>query len=144
VFQPRSCRPCSQLRTVPPKTGTRPDWLNNITSIFGYDHRIKLPSCAALALSTAADDLNPFLPAAADVAQGTLNVGQAVKFNQALTYAAAKVLTYPNKSSVFRGILNTSKTLGKFADTLPLVNLDYALTDGLITEMKAMNQGQCP
>ena len=130
-------------RPSPPKNVARPDWLNNITSIFGYDQRIKLPSCAAIAFKTAADDLNPFLPAAADVAQGVLNVGQAVKFNQALTYAAGKGLTYPNKSSVFRRILNTSKMLGKVSDTLPLVNLDYALTDGLIAEIKAINQGQC-
>ena len=129
--------------SYPPKSGTRPDWLNNITSIFLYDQRIKLPSCAAIAFKAAADDLNPFLPAAANVAPGALNVGQAVKFNQALTYAVTKGLTYPNKSSVFRGILNTSKTLGKIAGTLPLVNLDYALTDGLITEIKAINQGQC-
>jgi RHS repeat-associated protein len=128
---------------APPNNGTRPNWLNNIVSIFGYDQRINLPSCAAIAFKTAGDDLNPFLPSSADAAQGALNVGQAAKFNQALTYAAAKDLTYPNKSSVFRGILNTSKTLGKVADTLALANLDYALTDGLITEIKAMNQGQC-
>jgi RHS repeat-associated protein len=129
---------------APPKTVARPDWLNSITSIFGYDQRIKLPSCFVdVALKTAADDLNPFTPGAFDVGQGALQTGQAVKYNQALTYAAAKGLTYPFKSSVFRGIMKTSNVLGKFADTLPLINVNYALTDGLLSEIKAMNRGEC-
>jgi RHS repeat-associated protein len=130
--------------TTRPKNVARPDWLNNIASIFGYDQRIKLPSCFVdVTLKTAADDMNPVTPGAFDVGQDALQVGQAVKYSQALTYAASKGVRYPLKSSVFRGILNTSKMLGKVADTLPLVNLDYALTDGLIAETKAMNAGQC-
>jgi hypothetical protein len=53
---------------VPPKNGKRPEWLNNITSIFGYDQNIPLQSCFVdVALTTAADDLNPFTPGAFDL-----------------------------------------------------------------------------
>jgi hypothetical protein len=129
--------------SAPAKSATLPSWINSITSIFGYDQRIKRPSCAAIAIKTADDDLNPFIPGLADAAQSALSVGQAVKFNQALTYAAAKGLRYPNKSSVFRSILKTSGTLGKLADALPLANLDYARLDGLVEEIRAMNRGEC-
>jgi hypothetical protein len=55
---------------VPPKNVVRSDWLDSITSIFGYDQRIKLPSCFVdVALKTASDDLNPFTPGAFDVGQ---------------------------------------------------------------------------
>ena len=41
-----------------PISGTRPAWLNNITSIFGYDQNVPLKSCLVdVALKTAADDL---------------------------------------------------------------------------------------
>jgi len=128
----------------PPKSGKRSDWLNNITSLFGYDQNIPLQSCfVEVALKTAADDLNPFTPGAFDLVQGALRFGQGVKYNQALTYAAARGLTYPFKSSVFRGILKTSNLLGKAADMMPLVNLDVALTKGLAAEIRAMKNGEC-
>jgi hypothetical protein len=129
---------------APPKNGNRPDWLNNITSIFGYDQNIPLQSCFVdVGLTTAADDLNPFTPGAFDLGQGALQFGQGVKYNQALTYAAAKGLTYPFKSSVFRGIMKTSNLLSKAADMMPLVALDVALTKGLTAELRAMKNGEC-
>ena len=128
----------------PPKSGKRSDWLNNITSLFGYDQNIPLQSCFVdAALKTAADDLNPFTPGAFDLVQGALQFGQGIKYNQALTYATAKGLTYPFKSSVFRCILKTSNLLGKAADMMRLVNLDVTLTKVLAAEIRAMKNGEC-
>jgi RHS repeat-associated protein len=122
----------------------RPDWLNNITAVFGYDQRIPLPSCLVnVALKTAANDLNPFTPGGFDVGKGALEVGSAVKYNQALKHAASRALTYPNKSSIFRGVMKTSGQLAKVADVLLLVNVDYALADGLIAEWRSMKRGEC-
>ena len=133
---------------VPPKNVARPDWLNNITSIFGYDQRINLPSCAALAFSTAVDDLNPFSPGAfgaiKDGVDGGLVTGQFYYFNAAISHAAARGLIYPNKSSIFRGLLKTSGNLGKAAgDYLGPAAVDAGLLHGFIQEMIAMSRGEC-
>jgi hypothetical protein len=96
-----------------------------------------------VALKTAADDMNPFTPGAFDLGQGALQFGQAVKYNQALRYAVGKGLTYPFKSSVFRGIMKTSHLLGKAADMMPVVAVDVALTKGFAAELRAMKHGEC-
>jgi RHS repeat-associated protein len=122
----------------------RPEWLNNVTAVFGYDQQIPLPSCLVnVALKTAATDLNPFTPGVVDASKGALQVGSAAKYNQALRHAASRALTYPNKSSIFRGVMKTSGQLAKVADALLLVNVDYALADGLIAEWKSMKGGEC-
>ena len=66
-----------------------------------------------------------------------------MKFNQALTYAASKGLSYPNKSSVFRSVVKASNLLGKAADMMPLIAVDVALTKGFAAELRAMKSGQC-
>jgi hypothetical protein len=48
-------------------------------------------------------------------------------------------LTYPNKSSIFRGLMSDSATFAKFADAVPVVALDVALIDGIYTEFT----GEC-
>jgi hypothetical protein len=133
---------------IPAKNGARPHWLNNITSIFVYDQRIKLPSCAALAFSTAADDLNPFSPgtfgAIKDGVEAALVTGQLYYFNAAMSHAAARGLTYPNKSSIFRGLLKNSSNLGKAAGNyLGPAAVDAGLLHGFILEMIAMQHGEC-
>ena len=131
----------------PPKSGKRSDWLNNITSLFGYDQNIPLQSCfVEVALKTAADDLNPFTPSlftSFDVAKAALKFGEAVKYNQALSHAASRGVIYPFKSSIFRGLLNSSKALGAAADVLDPASVDVALLHGLITEIEAINAGEC-
>ena len=69
----------------------RPAWLNNITSVFGYDQNIPLKSCFVdVALMTAAEEVNPFSPGWFDITQGGLETGKAIKYNQALQHAARR------------------------------------------------------
>jgi predicted PilT family ATPase len=39
--------------------------------------------------------------------------------------------------------MKTSGQLAKVADVLLLVNVDYALADGLIAEWRSMKRGEC-
>lgn len=70
--------------------------------------------------------------------------GQLYYFNAAISHAAARGLTYPNKSSIFRGSLKTSSNLGKAAgDYLAPAAIDAGLLHGFIREMIAMSRGEC-
>ncbi|MHB1938319.1 MAG: hypothetical protein ACYCOR_17295 [Acidobacteriaceae bacterium] len=96
-----------------------------------------LPSCLSLGMQTAANDLNPFSPSAFDFAKGAATAGSMMTFNQALSYAATKGLTYPNKSSVFSGLMSESGVLTAVADAMPLFAVDYAAIDAIHTELTA-------
>jgi RHS repeat-associated protein len=96
-----------------------------------------LPSCRSFGFQTAADDLNPFTPSAFDLAQGAATAGSMVTFNQALSNAATKGLTYPNKSSVFSGLMSESGVLIAVADAMPLVAAEFAAIDAVHTELTA-------
>ena len=96
-----------------------------------------LPSCLSLGMQTAANDLNPFNPSAFDFAKGAATAGSMMTFNQALSYAAIKGLTYPNKSSVFSGLMSESGILTAAADAMPLFAVDYAAIDAIHTELTA-------
>jgi hypothetical protein len=133
----------------PAENEKRPEWLNAIFSIFGYDQNIPLQSCFAdVFLKSAANNLNPFQPGWGDIAAGGFSTASAAKYNQALKYAATTAsrtfgtpnLLYPLKSSAFRGMLETSRVLGKAAGW---AGFDAALGQAFITEMKAMNSGEC-
>ncbi len=90
-------------------------------------------------VATVGNDLNPFKLGAYnsfDAAQGVANVISASKFNSALSYAATRGLTYPFKSSVFRGMLSASETVGKVADAMPLLALDVALIHANVAEVR--------
>jgi len=130
----------------------RREWLNNITSQFGYDQRIDRPSCFVdVALATAVDDMNPFTPdvreAAGALVTSAFRMRSLIKFNRAISYAASKPLPYPNKSTIFRPIMKASTSAGKMAakldDLLPVLNLDFALGHGLLLEYQAMKRGDC-
>jgi hypothetical protein len=122
----------------------KPGWLNNITSVFGYDQDIPRQSCFVdVFLMTAGNDLNPFAPNGFDALQGVFQAWGAARFNQALIYAASKGLTYPNKSSVFRAILKGSGKAMKAGDALALASVNIALIDGLIAEINSMDRGEC-
>jgi hypothetical protein len=99
-----------------------------------------LPSCRSLGLQTMASDLNPFSPSAFPFIQGAATTGSMFSFNQALSYAASQGLTYPNKSSVFRGIMSTSETFAKFADAIPGVAVGVAAGHAIYTEFTAQCQ----
>jgi RHS repeat-associated protein len=58
----------------PQKNVARPDWLNNITSIFGYDQRVKLPSCFGGFVNNTISNLFPFLPGLSNVSEGDLEL----------------------------------------------------------------------
>ena len=96
-----------------------------------------LPSCRSLGIQTAVNDLNPFSPSVSDVAQGAAAAGSVMTFSQAVSYAAKNGLTFPNKSSVFRGLLSQSSFLAALADAVPYVLVDYAAIDAIHTELTA-------
>jgi hypothetical protein len=127
----------------------RPAWVNDVTSVFGYDQDVALPSCFVdVFLKSAANSLNPFQPGLGDVVAGGFGTASALKYNQALNYAATTAsrtfgtpnLLYPFKSSTFRGLLNQSKVLGKAAGW---AGLDATLGQALYNEILAMRKGQC-
>ncbi|MBV9084181.1 MAG: twin-arginine translocation signal domain-containing protein [Acidobacteriaceae bacterium] len=58
----------------------RPGWLNNITSVFGYDQNVPLQSCFGdVFLKSALNNLNPFKPSLPDITTGGLTTLSAVK-----------------------------------------------------------------
>ena len=60
--------------------------------------------------------------------------------NAAAVYALSRGLSYPLKSSVFRGILNLTDTA---AGAVALVPADYSLGKGFINEMRSYLSGGC-
>lgn len=64
-------------------------------------------------------------------------------FNRAIGHAAARGLTYPNKSSILRSYLQKSGRFAKAGDAAPVIFVDLALFDGFLKEVNAMNHGEC-
>lgn len=133
---------------MPPNNVARPDWLNKITAIFGYDQRIPLPSCFGDFVNNTISNLFPFLPGLSNVSEEGFGVASRVAYNRALSYAAntpsktlgTSFLRYPFKSSVFRGILSKSAAL---ADAAPMAGLVTAEGQALYNEVQPMKQGAC-
>ena len=133
---------------APPKNVAGPDWLNNITSIFGYDQRIALPSCFGDFVNNTISNLFPFLPGLSNASEEGFGAASRVAYNRALSYAAStpsktfgtSFLRYPFKSSVFRGILSKSAAL---ADAAPMAGVVAAEGQALYNEVQSMKQGAC-
>jgi hypothetical protein len=99
-----------------------------------------LPSCLSLGIQTVGDDLNPFSPSPFtlfDVAASGATAASAMKFNQALAHSITRGLTYPNKSSIYRGLMSASETFASVAEVLPIFALDAAVIHGIYTELTA-------
>ena len=127
----------------------RPAWLNNVTSLFGYDQNVPLKSCFVnVFLKSAVDNLNPFQPGLSDIVAAGFDTASAVRYNQALKYAARTPsrtfgtgnLLYPLKSSRFRGLLRSSEKLGKAAGW---AGFDVTLGQALYDEIQSMRAGEC-
>jgi RHS repeat-associated protein len=131
-----------------PNNVARPDWLNNITSIFGYDQRITLPSCFGDFVNNTIGNLLPSLPGLSNVSEEGFGIASRVAYNRALSYAAntpsktfgTSFLRYPFKSSVFRGLLSTSAIL---AEAAPMASIVTAEGQALFDEVQSMRQGAC-
>jgi RHS repeat-associated protein len=126
----------------------RPEWLNDFTSIFGYDQNIPLPSCFGIAMKSTLNHLNPFTPDVAGTGEAVGNFYALSKYNQAIRYAAStpsrtfgtQFLMSPYRSSVFRNLMKAS---GRGALAGGLFSLDISLAEGLYDEIQAMKQGAC-
>jgi hypothetical protein len=91
---------------------------------------------ANVGLPAIVDDLNPLTPSATDAAGNILTALSQGQYNAALTYAASAGLTYPNKSSIFRGLMGNSSKLATAAEAMPMLAIDIALVKGVIAEAK--------
>jgi hypothetical protein len=126
----------------------RPQWLNYIASIFGYDQNIPLPSCFGIAMNSTLSHLNPSSPDVSGTGEAVGAFYAFSKYNQAIRYAAStpsrtfgtQFLMYPNKSSAFRNLLNLS---GRGTLAGLLFSLDVSLGEGLYDEIQAIQQGLC-
>lgn len=133
---------------TPPNNGQRPDWINNLTSIFGYDQRIPLPSCFGDFVNNTISNLFPFLPGLSNASEEGFGVASRVAYNRALSYAATtpsqtfgtSFLRYPFKSSVFRGLLSKA---GSLAEAAPMAGVVTAEGQALYSEVQSMKQGSC-
>jgi RHS repeat-associated protein len=131
---------------------TQPSYLttivNGVKALFGYDSSVPAPSCFEFAIKSTLDHLNPLTPDASNLSEGAGTVYTAVKFNQALKYAASKpsskfgtrFLMYPNKSKVFA---KTMKSAGKGAAASAWMSIDISLLEGVIDEYHLIKQGGC-
>jgi RHS repeat-associated protein len=99
----------------------------------------KLPLCEEVFLDAFKDAMAPLVPGV-DPVETLVQAGALYYYNRALGYAIERGLTYPFKSSVFRGLLGTSQDL---AASVPLLSLDGALLYADIVEANAARQGQC-
>lgn len=133
---------------VPAKDVARPDWLNTMTSIFGYDQQIPLPSCFGDFVRNTIGNLLPFLPGLSSASEEAFGVTSRAVYNRALTYAATtssktfgtSFLKYPFNSSVFRGLLAESAGL---ANAAPMAGVVTAEGQALYNEIQTMRQGAC-
>jgi hypothetical protein len=96
-------------------------------------------------LDTFWDTISPLDP---DWKAGTIKAGatfaQMFEFNSAMKYAAEKALTYPNRSSVFRGILKTAKWFGEASEAADsIILVDWGLVNGLVDEVSDGYNYQC-
>jgi RHS repeat-associated protein len=105
----------------------------------------KPPTCFSVFIDTFWETISPLDP---DWKAGTVKAGatfaQMYEFNSALKYAAENGLTYPNRSSVFRGVLKTAKWFGEAAEAADsLILLDVGLVRGAVNEAIQGYRYQC-
>jgi RHS repeat-associated protein len=100
----------------------------------------QLPSCYSIWWDAFKSAINPFSPGLGSLAEPGASFLSSVYFNQALNYAAEKGLTYPLKSSVFRSLFYLSRDIG---GAVPLMQMDAALLQADLAELKAARAGAC-
>jgi RHS repeat-associated protein len=103
-----------------PIGGTRPDWLNNITSIFGYDENIPLPSCFGGFLKDTLDNLNPIPPSLSSLGEGLGEAYGFAKLAQGVKYAA----TRPSKAKGTPFLVRPASRASSAASAPPQVRLE--------------------
>jgi hypothetical protein len=103
--------------------------------------------CVALFLEATKDAVWPFAPSAATLGEPVALAWGAQHYNAALQYAASQPnylggngLVYPMKSSVFRSMVQGAKLR---AASGPLLAANFAIYQGLATEMRALSEGRC-
>jgi RHS repeat-associated protein len=124
-----------------PRKGRTESFLNDVTSIFGFDQNDERQSCFG----------DVFLGSVAKQARAVAAIGPAASFagqayyhNQALRHAATRGLTYPFKSSIFRGLLAKSTATARIAGrAAPLAYLDVIMLLALNEELDAALNGRC-
>jgi len=124
-----------------PRKGRTESFLNDVTSIFGFDQNDERQSCFG----------DVFLGSVAKQARAVAAIGPAASFagqayyhNQALRHAATRGLTYPFKSSIFRGLLAKSTATVRIAGrAAPLAYLDVIMLLALNEELDAALNGRC-
>jgi hypothetical protein len=93
---------------------------------------------------TFAGDFVPFptedVPGPADAVEPAAKFLSAVTYNQALSYAGSQGLTYPFKSSVFRGIMDTSESIEA---NVPAATLGVATVHSVTKAGLAAYNGDC-
>ena len=136
--------PPPAITPLPPK----PRLLDELKGLVGLSSLSDAPSCFGQFLKNAYNNANPFTPGASSAGEAAGSVYAAVKFNQALNYAATTpsatfgtpYLVYRLKSSVFRGLV---KAGGRGAAVGVLFSADVGLAQALYTEYKAAGAGEC-
>jgi hypothetical protein len=103
--------------------------------------------CGRVFFEATRDALNPFSPSASSLGEPAALAWGAHQYNAALQYAASQPnylggtgLAYPMKSSVFRSMTQAAKLR---AASGPLLAANFAIYQGLATEMRALSEGRC-
>jgi hypothetical protein len=87
-----------------------------------------------------------------DISKAAATTGEIYYFNKALNYAATRpsatfktaFLMYPNKSTVFSGIMQRSATLAKIGGKVSFwASLLYSEGSALVNEFKSIQAGTC-
>jgi RHS repeat-associated protein len=130
----------------PANNGNQPSWWGTFAKSFfqlsGGPGNV--PTCAETALGTIFNDLNPFSsgPSVSDAATAGATVASAVRWNQAMNYAASQGLTTLLRSSVYRGLVGSSEALGSATGVLA-VGTSAAAVHSTITTSNAARSGNC-
>jgi RHS repeat-associated protein len=103
------------------------------------------PSCIGIFLACLADWAAPGLSNAIETAAAAGAHARGVSlYNQALDHAAARGLRYPQKSSIFRGLMQKSSAMLNVASkTIPLIGANVAIYHCLGREISAATSGAC-
>jgi hypothetical protein len=109
-----------------------------------YHSAVDEGGCDRLMFATFAGDFNPFptdsTPGPADAVEPGAKFLSAVTYSQALSYASSRGLTYPFKSSVFRGAMDLSEGIEASA---PLLTVGIATAHSLGATIVAAAGGSC-
>ena len=98
--------------------------------------------CSNQLFTTFGRDLSPIPtdPSPTDLAEPSARFFSIVTYNQALGYAASRGLTYPFKSSIFRGLIQSSEKVGESAPEIAIVT---GTGDAVISTIRSAYNGEC-